>query len=142
MCSVSLIILITLIIVAISGRVAIPSSDHFACCAAAFGARSSNRLAQHARARMFVTPFPSRSSFVPKRYLISTALYPVALVSYSLPFFIMPPQSSTLRRRCLADFLDRFGEAAIKKCSTCAKHSRVYKVYIRSGKCNECVRRG
>ena len=138
----SLIILIILTIVAISSRVAVPSSDHSVYCAAAFGARSSNRLAQYVCARMFVTLFPSRSSFVPKRYLISAALYLVALVSHSLPFFIMPPQSSTLRRRCLADFLDRFGEAAIKKCSTCAKHSRVYKVYIRSGKCNECVRRG
>jgi len=102
----------------------------------------SNRLAQRVCTRMSVTLFPSRTSFVPKRYLISAASYPVALVGHGLPFLIMPQQSSTLRRRRLADFLDRFGEAAMKKCSTCAKHGRVCKVHVRSGKCNECVRRG
>ena len=30
----------------------------------------------------------------------------------------------------------------VKKCSTCVKHNCVYKVYIRSGKCSECLRRG
>lgn len=30
----------------------------------------------------------------------------------------------------------------VKACSTCKKHKRVCKVHARSGKCNECVRRG
>lgn len=30
----------------------------------------------------------------------------------------------------------------VRKCSSCAKHSRVCKVHVRSGKCSECLRRG
>lgn len=51
-------------------------------------------------------------------------------------------ESSTLRRHRLFKFIDEFGETMVKKCSTCAKHSRVCKVHVRSGKCSECVRRG
>ena len=50
-------------------------------------------------------------------------------------------ESSTVRRHKLADFVDSFGIAMVKSCSTCKKHGRVCKVHIRSGKCNECLRR-
>lgn len=30
----------------------------------------------------------------------------------------------------------------VKPCKTCAKHGRVCKIHIRSGKCGECLRRG
>jgi hypothetical protein len=52
------------------------------------------------------------------------------------------PVSSTTRRHLLSDFINSFGEAMVKKCSTCEKHNRVCKVHVRSGKCGECVRRG
>lgn len=57
----------------------------------------------------------------------------------------MPPrhrESSSLRRHRLYQFIDEFGETMVKKCATCAKHNRVCKVHVRSGKCSECVRRG
>ncbi|GIZ47209.1 hypothetical protein CKM354_001030800 [Cercospora kikuchii] len=54
----------------------------------------------------------------------------------------VPSESSTSRRHRLADFLDLQGTIMVRACSTCAKHKRVCKVHTRSGKCNECVRRG
>lgn len=56
----------------------------------------------------------------------------------------MPRQStinSAARRVRLADFIDSFGNAMVKKCSACNKHGRICKVHVRSGKCSECVRR-
>ena len=52
------------------------------------------------------------------------------------------PESSTVRRHKLASFIDSFGTAMVKPCSTCAKHHRLCKVHVRSGKCSECLRRG
>jgi len=49
-------------------------------------------------------------------------------------------RNSTTRRLELADFLDNFGDAMVQKCSSCVKHNRVYKVHLRSGKCNHCNR--
>lgn len=53
----------------------------------------------------------------------------------------VPSRTSTERRHDLADFLDSFGDTMVKKCSTCVLHRRVCKVHVRSGRCNECVRR-
>ncbi|KAI7205651.1 hypothetical protein KC333_g9370 [Hortaea werneckii] len=57
----------------------------------------------------------------------------------------MPPlrtkRTSTQRRLELAEVIDTFGDTMVKKCSTCAKHNRVCKVHVRSGRCNECTRR-
>lgn len=53
----------------------------------------------------------------------------------------LPSSSSTSRRHTLADFIAVFGNEMVKKCSTCAKHQRVCKVHVRSGKCSECLRR-
>lgn len=53
-----------------------------------------------------------------------------------------PSESSTTRRHRLYEFVESFGETMVKKCSTCAKHNRVCKVHVRSGKCSECLRRG
>jgi chromosome segregation ATPase len=57
----------------------------------------------------------------------------------------MPKQlqpSSTTRRYRLYEFIESAGEIIVKKCSSCDKHSRVCKVHVRSGKYNECLRRG
>jgi hypothetical protein len=48
--------------------------------------------------------------------------------------------NSTTRRINLADFLDAFGDTMVQKCSTYVKHNRVYKVHLRSGRCNNCNR--
>jgi hypothetical protein len=53
-----------------------------------------------------------------------------------------PPAPSTLRRYEISDFIDLFGEIMVKKCSTCAKHNRVCRVHVRSGKCGACNRLG
>jgi hypothetical protein len=49
-----------------------------------------------------------------------------------------PPAASILRRHELADFIDLFGEIIVKKCSTCVKHNRIYRVHVRSGKYRAC----
>ena len=49
--------------------------------------------------------------------------------------------NSTTRRLNLADFIDVFGDTMVRKCSNCAKHNRLCKVHLRSGKCNHCNRR-
>ncbi|KAF2741584.1 hypothetical protein M011DRAFT_491208 [Sporormia fimetaria CBS 119925] len=55
---------------------------------------------------------------------------------------MLGPSPSTLRRHRLCDFIDSAGKIMVQKCKTCAKHDRVCKVHIRSGKCSECLRRG
>jgi hypothetical protein len=45
-------------------------------------------------------------------------------------------RNSTTRRLELADFIDIFGDTMVQKCSNCVKHNRLYKVHLRSGKCN------
>ena len=49
--------------------------------------------------------------------------------------------NSTTRRLKLADFIDVFGDTIVQKCSNCAKHNRLYKVHLRSRKCNYCNRK-
>jgi len=49
--------------------------------------------------------------------------------------------NSTTRRLDLADIIDAFGDTMVRKCSNCAKHNRLCKVHLRSGKCNHCNRR-
>jgi len=49
-------------------------------------------------------------------------------------------RNSTTRRLELADIIDNFGDIMVQKCSSCAKHNRVCKVHLRSGKCNHCNR--
>lgn len=51
-------------------------------------------------------------------------------------------ESSTTRRRKLAEFVESFGDNMVKPCSTCKANKRSCKVHIRSGKCSECIRRG
>ncbi|PSK33409.1 hypothetical protein B9Z65_8923 [Elsinoe australis] len=50
--------------------------------------------------------------------------------------------SSTVRRQRLADFIESEGTRMVKPCQTCARHGRVCKIHVRSGKCSECLRRG
>ena len=49
--------------------------------------------------------------------------------------------TSTTRRLDLANFIDVFGDTMVQKCSNCAKHNRLCKVHLRSGKCNHCNRK-
>jgi predicted transglutaminase-like cysteine proteinase len=49
-------------------------------------------------------------------------------------------RNSTTRRLELTDFLDNFRDTMVQKCSSYAKHNRVCKVHLRSGKCNYCNR--
>lgn len=53
----------------------------------------------------------------------------------------MMPKPSTLRRLNLAEYINRYGDEMVQKCSTCVKHKRVCKVHIKSGRCGECNRR-
>ena len=52
------------------------------------------------------------------------------------------PESSTVRRRKLAEYVNFFGDIIVKSCSTYSKYKREYRVYIRSGKYSKCIRRG
>jgi predicted transglutaminase-like cysteine proteinase len=49
-------------------------------------------------------------------------------------------RNSTTRRLELADIIDNFGDIMVQKCSSYTKHNRVYKVHLRSRKCNYCNR--
>ena len=49
--------------------------------------------------------------------------------------------NSTTRRLDLADIIDAFGDTMVRKCSNCAKHNRLCKVHLGSGKCNHCNRK-
>ena len=49
--------------------------------------------------------------------------------------------TSTTRRLDLAIFIDVFGDTMVQKCSNCAKHNRLCKVHLRSGKCNHYNRK-
>ena len=53
-----------------------------------------------------------------------------------------PPASSTTRCYLLSEYINSAGKVIVKKCSTCVKHNRVYKVYVYLGKCGACVRLG
>jgi hypothetical protein len=53
-----------------------------------------------------------------------------------------PPESSTIRRHRLSEFVESFGEIMVQKCSACVKNRRVCKVHLRSGKCSQCLRLG
>lgn len=53
----------------------------------------------------------------------------------------MPKDNSTERRKRLADYIEERGTIMVKPCATCAKHNRVCRVHVRSGKCSECLRR-
>jgi hypothetical protein len=53
----------------------------------------------------------------------------------------MPKDTSTERRKRLADYIESEGTIMVKSCATCSKHGRVCRVYVRSGKCSECLRR-
>ena len=48
-------------------------------------------------------------------------------------------ESSTVRRYKLTNFVDFFSITIIKSYLIYKKHGRVYKVYIRLGKCNKCL---
>ena len=50
-------------------------------------------------------------------------------------------RNSTSRRSELASFVETFGDDMVQKCSTCAKHNRVCRVHLRSGKCSACLHR-
>jgi hypothetical protein len=45
-------------------------------------------------------------------------------------------ETSTVRCYALAEFIDLFRTVIVQKCSSCRKHNRMCKVYIRSGKCS------
>ena len=49
--------------------------------------------------------------------------------------------TSTVRRCLLADFINFEDNKMIKFCSICRRHSRMYKIHLRSESCNECFRR-
>ena len=53
----------------------------------------------------------------------------------------MPKDNSTKRRKRLADYIKERGTIMVKPYATYAKHNRVYRVYVRSGKCSEYLRR-
>jgi hypothetical protein len=44
--------------------------------------------------------------------------------------------NSTTRYLNLADFIDVFGDTMVQKYSNYTKHNRLYKVHLRSRKCN------
>ena len=46
-----------------------------------------------------------------------------------------------IRHRLLIDFINFENNKMIKFCSTCRRHSRVYKIYFRFENYNECFRR-
>ena len=52
-----------------------------------------------------------------------------------------PSKTSTERRKEVAEYTDIFSDIIVKKCSTCAKHNRVCRVHLRSGRCSECNHR-
>jgi hypothetical protein len=49
--------------------------------------------------------------------------------------------SSMTRYLNLTDFIDVFGDTIVQKYSNYAKHNLVYKVHLRSGKCNHYNRK-
>ena len=51
------------------------------------------------------------------------------------------PESSTIRHRKLAEYVEFFGDIIVKSYSTCFKYKREYRVYIRSGKYSKYIRR-
>ena len=53
-----------------------------------------------------------------------------------------PPIFSTTYRHLLSKYINSASKIIVKKCSTCVKHNRVCKVYVRSGKYGACVRLG
>ena len=53
----------------------------------------------------------------------------------------MPKDTSTERRIRLAEYIESEGTTMVTPCATCSRHGRVSRVHVRSGKCNECLRR-
>ena len=53
-----------------------------------------------------------------------------------------PPASSTTRRHLLSEYINSASKVIVKKCSTCVKHNRVYKIHVCLGKYSACVRLG
>ena len=51
------------------------------------------------------------------------------------------PESSTVRRCKLAEYVDFFNDIIVKSYSTYFKYKREYRVYIRSGKYSKYIRR-
>jgi hypothetical protein len=49
--------------------------------------------------------------------------------------------NSTTRRLNLADFIDSFRDTMVQKCSSYTQYSLIYKVHLRSRKCNYCNRK-
>ena len=54
----------------------------------------------------------------------------------------MPKETSTFRRKRLADRIESLGSIMPRKCATYRLYSRTYRVHISFGRCRECVRRG
>ena len=81
-----------------------------------------------------LSPFPP--SFVPK---LTALLFFIRFYYPKMPY---RPESSTVRRRKLAEYVDFFGNTMVKSCSTYLKYKRECRVYIRSGKYSKCIRRG
>ena len=53
-----------------------------------------------------------------------------------------PKESSTQRRKRLANIIDLYGDLTSKSCSNCARYSRSCYVHARSTRCGECNRHG
>ena len=51
------------------------------------------------------------------------------------------PESSTVRRRKLAKYVDFFSAIIVKSYSTYSKYKREYRVHVRSGKYSKYIRR-
>ena len=51
------------------------------------------------------------------------------------------PESSTVRRRKLAKYVDFFSAIIVKSYSAYSKYKREYRVYVRSGKYSKYIRR-
>ena len=51
-------------------------------------------------------------------------------------------KTSTVRRKKLAEDIDREGKIMPRACSNCVRDKKVCKVHVRSGRCNECNRVG
>lgn len=89
-----------------------------------------------------VTPSPFCTSVAPTlTYIISCRIPSSTWVIPWLSFTMPKDNSSTERRKRLAAFIEERGTIMVKPCATCAKHGRVCRVHVRSGKCSECLRR-
>ena len=53
----------------------------------------------------------------------------------------MPPASTALRRKRLADFIDSNGKEIVRPCGACIANKHVCRVHVRSSRYAKCVRR-